>query len=45
MTQTFVEVLLLIPSVFTTGYLIWIPDVLKSIMDDMDLPTFGFTIG
>lgn len=41
MTQTFAEILILIPSVLTTGYLIWIADVLQRIMNDMDEATFG----
>ncbi|GHO46228.1 hypothetical protein [Ktedonospora formicarum] len=41
MTQTLAEILILVPSVLTTGYLIWIADVLQSIMNDMDEPTFG----
>ncbi|MBO0779748.1 MAG: hypothetical protein J2P37_13065 [Ktedonobacteraceae bacterium] len=41
MTQTFVEILILTISTITTGFLLWIADVLKSIMNDMDLATFG----
>lgn len=40
MTQTFVEILILIPSTLTTGYLLFISTVLQRVMNDMDMPTF-----
>src|SRR5689334_830181 len=41
MTQTFAEILILIPSALTTGYLVWIADVLQQIMNDLDEASFG----
>lgn len=41
MTQTFAEILILIPSVLNAGYLVWIADVLQQIMNDLDEVSFG----
>jgi hypothetical protein len=41
MTQTFVETLILIPSTFTTGYLMWIATVLQRVLNEMDELSFG----
>ena len=41
MTQTFAEVLILIPSTLTTGYLMFVATVLQRVMNDLDEATFG----
>ena len=43
MTQTFAEILLLVPSTLCTGFLIFIAGVIQKVMNDMDEATFhGF---
>jgi hypothetical protein len=41
MTQTFAEVLILIPSTLTTGYLMFVATVLQRVMNELDEATFG----
>ena len=41
MSQTFAEILILIPSTLTTGYLLWIATVLQRVLNDLDEPSFG----
>ncbi|MGH7882942.1 MAG: hypothetical protein ACREN8_08565 [Candidatus Dormibacteraceae bacterium] len=41
MTQSFAEILILIPSTLTAGYLLWISTVLQRVMNDLDEATFG----
>lgn len=41
MTQTFAEILILIPSTLTTGYLMFVSAVLQRVMNDLDEATFG----
>ena len=41
MTQTFAEILILIPSTLTTGYLMWIASVLQRVLNDLDEVSFG----
>jgi hypothetical protein len=40
MTQTFAEILLLVPSTLCTGFLIFIAGVIQRVMNDMDETTF-----
>jgi len=40
MTQTFAEILLLVPSVLSTGFLIFIAGVIQGVMNDLDEATF-----
>lgn len=41
MTQTFAEILILIPSTLNTGYLMFIATVLQRVLNDLDEPSFG----
>lgn len=40
MTQTFVELLLLVPAALCTGFVIFVAGVIQGLMDDMDEATF-----
>ena len=41
MTRTFAEILILIPSTLTTGYLMFVATVLQRVMNELDEATFG----